>query len=265
MRKMYLGLLVMFCLSLYGQVAQAATFSTYPPKGTIHNAQVVYKDADEVTIQAGYGECNGKYWEITAATDLSVATVISGVAGGNNVYIYIDDSASYYPTPTLVGSLDEPVWSDTKQGWYRQSIGNEDDRMIGVIYIKDTATLMNTDWVGGNKYFVTPPTLYVTLQTNGNPNGTWQDTSVNAANYLPVNAIGAYVYANNRDADSTCTIAVSSYDNYGQSVTEYTWGDGYCRGWLYGKRGWSRRFKWFGADNDDNLFLVRIQGYEIDR
>lgn len=266
MRKMYLSLLVIFCLSVYSNFCFAATFSTYPPKGSIHNAQVVYKDADEVTVKAGYGECNGKYWEITASTDLNVATVISGVTE-DFVYIYIDDSASYYPTPTLVGSLDEPAWSDTKQGWYRQSTGNTDDRMIGVAYVSpapNAGVLFDVPWVGGNKY--SGNSYMKSILTGGTPNNTWKNTTVPLSDYIPVSSIGAQLSVWNSDVDGPVYISIRAIGAVNNRLTASSYGThAYILDWMYFSRDLSRNIQWIGSNGDDSDFDIIVMGYEIER
>lgn len=252
--------LVVFFMLVNVNFTAAATFSTYPPKGTIHNAQVIYKDADEVTVKLGYGECNGKYFEVTSATDIDLSTLISGVTE-DFVYIYIDDSASYYPTPTFAASFDEPAWSDSNQGWYRQSTGNEDDRCIGVAYVSATSgTLLELKWIGENRY----SGVTKSYTENNTPTGSFESTDIAFANYTPVNAIGIAIWMYSIDAGSGVVQVVAQSDDVANDIREYGWDISYCSGWIKASREWDRNVIWKGATND-TAPTFWIRGYEIER
>ena len=123
-------IVIVAVLVLVSASAFGAKYITMPA-GMIHRAYVTYKDTDEVTVKTGYGECNGEFWEITSDVDVDLSSSLP--SGEDFLYIYIDDSASSYPTPTIIGEPNEPSWSDAMQGWY---FG--DDRCIGAIWSPDT-------------------------------------------------------------------------------------------------------------------------------
>ena len=224
------------------------------PKGVIHQAYVDYNDSDTINIAAGYGECNGHYWEITSTLSHDMNSLASGE---DYHYIYIDDVNSLYPTPTFYDSTVEPAWSDLQLGWY-----NGNDRCIGVVWSPaGSATIMKFHTNSDLKYITDGEIKRVV--DNGNPTGS--GIIVEATAYTPVNAIAAYVEAWNSDTDY-CYVAAYSADNPWSYLraTSYS-GTAYAVGWLQFKRGDSRDLMWNGEDNDDDYFKLRIEGFQIER
>lgn len=226
-------------------------------KGTIKGADVIYKDSDEITVRAGYGECNKNYWEINSAIDVDLYSALP--TGEDFVYIYIDDSASTYPTPTIIGATTEPAWSDSKMGWYKG-----DDRCIGVIWSPSSGREIQNYVLSSDDYIMASANIH-TLLSNGNPNGSYQ--TCEATNYSPVNALGVYAVAKNSDNDSNVSVQVSSFES---TFTRDVYSSGYggktvISGFIPFERGDSRDLKWWGYDDDDNSFEIYLTGYRIER
>ena len=225
------------------------------PAGTIHGAFVDYNDANSVDIAAGYGECNGHYWELTSTTrhDMTSLDV------NDFSYIYIDDSASSYPAPTIIDSTAEPDWSDSKFGYY-----NGDDRCIGVVWSQGDSTIIP---------FVGAPDLKILGYSNGNmkevlhygnPTGATQVLETTA--YIPKNAIAVKIHAWNRDNDADCFVKVWSYEAGGSHVYGSTYhGQATAIGWVELGRNSSRDLNWYGQDDDDNGYCIEIEGFQIER
>jgi hypothetical protein len=227
------------------------------PKSTINGAIVDYNDGNTVAITAGNGECNGHYWEITSTMlhDMASLTTAEGYH-----YVYIDDSNSDYPVPTIIDSTAEPAWSDSKLGWYR---GN--NRCIGVVWNPSGSATITSFTVNRDlKYYVGG--VIKELLINGSPDGQWH--TLEATAYLPVNAIGAFLHSDNSDANgykvNVCLKpyeALSDWSPIMFKASKYVW----AAEWLSIKRGASRNLAWAGFDWNDNCFCVRLVGYEIER
>ena len=225
-------------------------------KNAIFGAYVTYKSSTEITVTAGSGRCNDTFWEISSSTDVNLSGVLP--AEEDFLYIYIDDSASSYPTPTIIGSTTEPAWSDSNIGWY-----NGDDRCIGVVWCD---TYGNIVWFQNNSNLetMTAPKIARVLE-GGNPDSTYQTLECTA--YIPVNATAVRVFASNSEADNDAVIVrVHAYETLANRLS--TIGRNSTAeviGWISLGRGWSRDLKWYGYDNDDNSFDIDILGFRIDR
>jgi hypothetical protein len=115
-------------------------FSYVPGKGDIKGLVLKYVDTDTIYLTAGYGECNGHYFTL-ASDELYDLTSLGSTEGFH--YIYIDDSASSYPsTPVFIDSTVEPAWSDTLQGLY-----NGYDRCVGVVWSFGNSSIVNFNTV----------------------------------------------------------------------------------------------------------------------
>lgn len=226
------------------------------PKGTINGSYVEYVDSDTISVTAGYGECNSNYWEITTKANHDMATLTTTE---DFYYIYIDDSASVYPDPTIIDSTTEPSFSESKLGWY-----NGDDRCIGVVRSPSgSATLVNFQNNYNNQYIYLSDTKQVL--DNGAPNSSWQ--TLEATSSSPVNTIAMMVYIENSDADRV-DVRVQSADgpdNYGMWVCDAGYQQARNRGWLPINRGASRDLKWWGQSDDDPYLDIYILGYQIER
>ncbi len=244
----------------------ASAFAQYVGvmKGTIHGAIVTYKNSTEVRVTSGYGETNKSYWEISSYVDVDLSAVLP--SGPDYVYIYIDDSASVYPAPTIIGSTDEPVWADEKQGWYRTTTGNEGDRCIGAVWSPSgSATILEFTSYEDAAYIVKDAETGIAhLIDGGNPDGSLQ--SISAADYTPVNAVGAYSLVTNSNSGDYVIVGVCSADNTVQClVTSGHSAQVHIKGWLQFEKNGNRDLVWFGEDNDNNAANFRIYGYKLNR
>lgn len=227
-------------------------------KGLIIGNIVTYKSSTEITITPGSGRCSDTFWETTADTDLNLSSVIPGTE--DFVYIYVDDSASSYPTPTFIGSTTEPTWTatSTNVGWY-----NGDDRCIGVVWFNSYGTIVEFQNNSSCEYIAIDDVIKTPLQ-NGNPNSTFQTLETTA--YIPVNATAIYLVGRNSDSSSTVQAQVAPYENTQTSVAALGYN---CTvkavGWIPIARGFSRDLQWFGLDDDDNNFTIEIFGFRYDR
>jgi len=223
------------------------------PKGTIQGAYVTYKDSDTITVKAGYGECNGNYWEVTGDTDHDMTSL---AAGDDWHYIYIDDDGSTYPDPNIYDSTTEPSYSDAKLGWY-----SSDDRCIGVVHGKSSQVC--TFYTNGTAYL--DDTGFCALVT-GDPNGSL--TFAEATAYTPVNTTRMLVCASNSDTADSANIWVAADGTHtsihGRYAASYD-GQVFLTSWLEVPKGSSRDLWWQGEDDDNNTFLIVVSGYQIER
>jgi hypothetical protein len=226
-------------------------------KNAIWGAYVKYKSSTEIYLTAGSGRCNGTEWEIAAETTINLYTVLP--AGEDFLYIYIDDSASSYPTPTIIGSTTEPAWSDSKIGWY-----NGDDRCIGTVWCDSNGNIFEFQNNMRQEYFVKAANIKQLIST-GNPSSTWQ--SLEATAYIPINADAVRLYAKNSDSGNAVQVCVGSYENNIDRIENYSGPGTYAiaRGWVFLERNASRDLQWYGLNDDDNLFMINIIGYRIER
>ena len=151
------------------------TYSLPPSIGCIKNAYVVYKNSTTVTVTPGYGEINGYYWEVTEAYDIS----LQPPNASDFVYIYIDHSASDYPDIEFLGSMDEPIWSEDKLGWY-----NGDDRCIGSVYSPANISQIEEFKTIGTVVYYKDIMALISLT---NPTSEWYSTTVDVDEITPVN------------------------------------------------------------------------------
>lgn len=269
MKKMVL--IFMFCvMGTIVLVAQDyAEVSSYygVMKGTIKGAYVTYNGSEDITVTAGYGECNYRYWEITQNTDISMEDFFP-LTAGEYIYIYIDDSASTYPTPTIIGSSAAPTWSESHLGWY-----NGSDRCIGLIWCADRWSFGQFTVQGnGNSIRYIPSEPMVSLVSGGTPTGLWI-TITNTSDNCPVNSTAVKVFAYETDSGNV-DLTITSYENE-PSGGSMGWSDSYelaCAGYNRGSiNGWiqlgaSRDISWRGASDDDpQSTYVYLVGFEYER
>lgn len=248
MKKSILCVLVLMAISSF--------LSAQTHKAIIFGAEVVYKSSSQVTVREGSGRCNGSMWEITSEIDVDLSSVLP--AGEDFLYIYIDDSASSYPTPTIVGSTTEPSFSSSQYGWYS---GN--DRCIGVVWCDSYGNIVDFQNNRNQEYILVGAYLKTVL-SNGNPSGSNQTVETTA--YIPVNANAVFVTASNSDTSASITVQVSPYENGGAAIKQRGYNTKlYAIGWLTLQRGWSRDLKWLGENDDDNSFEILIHGYRLER
>jgi hypothetical protein len=225
------------------------------PAGTIHGAFVDYNDANSVDIAAGYGECNGHYWELTSTTRHDMISLDVN----DFSYIYIDDSASSYPAPTIIDSTTEPSWSDSKFGYY-----NGDDRCIGVVWSQYDSTIKHFVGIPDLKIINCDATPIRTVLTNGNPTGAGEFLETTA--YIPKNAIAVRIHAWNKDTGGDCLVKVYAYGSGGSHLQASGYnGTATVVGWIELGRNSSRDLGWYGPDDDDNGYTIEVESYQIER
>ena len=97
--------------------------------GYADRARFSWKDTDEIYIDPGAYEINGKivWWDSQLTSD------IGSPDASDWYYLYIDDSAidesGVITTSELIWSNTEPAWSNSLHGWY-----NGNDRCIFAVY-----------------------------------------------------------------------------------------------------------------------------------
>lgn len=249
-------IVIIAVLALVSASALGAQYITMPA-GMIHRAYVTYKDSDEITVKTGFGECNGEFWEITSDTDVDLSSTLPG--GEDIIYIYIDDSASSYPTPTIIGEPNEPSWSDTTQGWY---FG--DDRCIGAVWSPSSGATI-TGFLAYEDGKIHHTDITKQIGTNMEPDSTWQDTTLACSDYVPVNATHVRVQAGGYDFSPSKTTAVVkirpkelTYD----PVNGIGYGTVWVKDWI--PLGASRDIEVYGQDDDDTL-NVYLHGWKVTR
>lgn len=226
------------------------------PKGYIKGAFVKYNSSSQITVTAGNGDCSANEWAITSDTTVNLSSVLP--TGEDYLYIYIDHSATTYPTPTIIGDTTEPAWSDSNVGWY-----NGDDRCIGVVWCDSYGNIVEFHNNNQLECIIIGSWIKDVL-TNGNPNSSFQ--TVESTAYIPINANAVFVNASNTDTDGVVYVHVAPYESsHSAVVNETPSGYAFARGWLAMERGWSRDLKWYGYNNDDNSFNIKIFGFRIER
>ena len=244
------GMLLLLCLVLI----MGATYVGVK-KGEIVGAYVEYIDEDTITVTAGYGECNGSRFELTSDASHDMTSLITTQ---DFHYIYIDDSASSYPTPTIIDSTDEPSWSDSKLGYY---YGN--DRCIGVVRNMGFVGHAHVDCFVNNSSQKYVHTNWRVLLTGGEPDYSHQ--TLEATAHIPVNAIAVSVVAHNTDTDDVVDISVGADEYQDSQLHMEAYEHAKISGWIQLARGGSRDLQWRGDDDDDDAFGVSLLSYQIER
>ncbi|EKD26240.1 MAG: hypothetical protein ACD_79C01302G0021 [uncultured bacterium] len=240
-------IVLMFAMVLFiNQMIYSTPYKGVESPGFIKGADLVYKDPYTVTIRTGYGNCNGKNWQITSEADLNLDN-INVLSGGipyseGFIYIYIDYSEVEWSNALVIndqegtdviGSVTAPLWSDDKQGWY-----NGDDRCIGVVWSPaGTNTIQSFCCIDGNKYLCD----IKRVQDDGCPNSIWQECEEYEENYTPVNTIAIYIAAGNSDTADHVRVCVAPYESPLENLTTAGYAEATSNGWLYIQRGWTRK------------------------
>ena len=113
-------------------------------------AQFVWKDADEIYLNAGAYYHNGTtdqivYW------DSQLTYQFQNLAASDWSYLYIDDSAvvsagtNLLTATELIDSTTEPAWSDAKHGWY-----NGEDKVIHAVRTDGSSNILEFHHDGGD-------------------------------------------------------------------------------------------------------------------
>jgi len=221
-------------------------------KGEIKGVYATDVDTDTIQIQTGYGECNGNYFEVTSATDHDMTSLASGE---DFHYIYIDDSASSYPTPTIIDSTTEPSWSDSKQGWY-----NGDDRCIDVIYSPDSAAETEEFYRYDETKYLWTHSEY--LLSNGSATD-WTNLSPSMSTMVPVNAKAVKIYAWNDDTNSLCQVKVANVENTKSLLINRSYIYASVSGWI--DLGTTKNIQYGGDTDDNNNYYIALYGWDLDR
>lgn len=250
-------ILVLTALVTLSNTAIASGLYIGVPKGTIQQAYVVYNDSDTIDITAGFGECNGSYWDIPTKMVYDMNSLASGE---DFHYIYVDDSESNYPDVTIIDSTTEPAFSESKLGFY-----NSSDRCIGVVWSPDTGSTVQEFINNSQQQYVIVDASLKKVLNNGSPDGTYKFLEATA--YTPVNAIGARIEAYNYDTSPSTIvfIIVASDTTTSSRILNKGWDCAYIGGWIEFERGDSRDLQWNGHDDDDNSFGIYLYGYQIER
>lgn len=249
------NIITIVCLACAGLAGAFANSYTLPvPIGDIHRAYIKYANTTTITVTAGYGECNGFYWENTSDTNVSLTVPTAE----DIVYIYVDFSESDFPSVVFTDSTTEPTFSDAKLGWY-----NGDDRCIGAVYSPaSSATINNFNYIGTKLIFT--GSLY--LEQSANPSATWQNTNVSAADVSPVIADSlALDFKINDSSSSTATrLTVRSAGNTAHVVGGSNVGNQAHNGqWLHVGR--TSRVVQHLSVGDNGTMDIRLRGWDIDR
>jgi len=250
----------------------AGTYSTYPPRGTIKGSYIVWSNTSGVDIKTGYGECNGKYWEITSDLDFNFPAMDHD--DGPCFYLYIDDSAATYPVlnnTSFTSSNTAPSWSSSKMGWY-----NGDDRCVATVYVNDSDDIAEFKVRNENEYFF-EEFRHIGLIYDASPSGSWDETSTltngnDADDETPVNCSALYIFMYGGHDGTDGMAWARAVANTNSRVGAY--GDGYCQtgeSYPMGDVGWietgtaDRSIEVFGESDDENKLLCQILGYKIER
>ncbi len=231
----------------------AATYTVPSGLGAIKRAYLAWKNTTSVKILTGYGECNGYYWEVTSDTDVDLSSILP--SGADWVYVYIDTSASSFPTPSFVGSLTEPAWSDDLQGWY-----DGEDRCLGAVYSPSTGATILSFNSDGLKYFINGQSIL----TNASPDGTYKTTTVDVDTLTPVIANSVFLSVRGQDIGSNTLIQIKS-THMSKSTAVMKAGDiAQMTTWLPTSVA-DRSVEWLGESDDDSAFSMWVIGYQIER
>lgn len=239
--------------------------------GMIKGVNIEYKDGDEIYISSGYGECSGNYFEITSTgtIELDNANVFDGTypTSEDFIYVYINHDSAEYPSITvdntsstdIVASLDEPAWSDSKFGWYRQSVDNTNDRCIGVVWFNGS-NIFQFENYEGNFYSGIVKEI---LSDATPPSADW--TFLEGTNYTPVNAVAARMHLFAYDDNTPVKVALRGYDDNNQQIIEQGYDSGIAHtGIIRFPKNGTRDFEWSGFTDDED-FHISIRGYIIER
>jgi len=223
----------------------------------------------QLSVTNGEGYVSNIYFRSAAP----ITHNITVAANTNVVYLYVDYSASTFPTTVvLTNTTAAPTYSGALQGWY-----NGMDRCIGAVVTTNNgagstggiipfARTVGGEyrWLGSNKR---------SLVTGGSPTGEWiYGTDWSAL--LPANCSHLYVNIDaEEDTDNDAAIGALTTKEIDDAVG--TVGDSptghllltaaefeaNTSGWM--PVGPSRRVSWWGENDDKNDFDASIGGYML--
>lgn len=120
-----------------GSITLSAPTQAMLYKGFCIRAKFDWQDADEININPGVYEVNGKivYWDSQLTSDIGSPSV------SDWYYLYLDDSeisaSGIITTAKLIWANTEPSWSASKHGWY-----NGNDRCIFAVLTDGSSNIV---------------------------------------------------------------------------------------------------------------------------
>ncbi len=258
MKKLIISMAVVVSMVLSSSAVFADTYSTYPPRGTIKGAYVDYVDADYIAIKTGYGECNGKYWEVTS----DITYQLTGITGPDFYYIYIDDSQAAYPNldnDSFAHADTEPVWSDTKFGWY-----NGNDRCIGAVWVNDSHDILSFLAVNSSDKTVDTYANTIKILIDTTSISSSFQTLTDSSTYVPVNATEVRLSVYVDDDGAPCNIWVTPAERVisaaGLRLSSYR----YANTTVWMPLDDSRDIAWQASADDRRAQIINM-GFKISR
>ena len=119
--------------------------TAFLPKGYLQRAKFTFNSTESINISAGVYEVNGRLVE----WDTTIEYSPTSLGATDWSYIYIDDSAVTTGTDLtateFIDSTTEPVWSDSKHGWY-----NGNDRVIFAVRTDGSSNILEFFHDGGD-------------------------------------------------------------------------------------------------------------------
>lgn len=244
-------ILILFTSLILNLSAYGNSFNLPVPIGAIEKAYLRYKDADTVTISEGYGECSGFYWEIPIPVDLDITPPTSQ----DFIYIFIDHSASNYPSVSIISSTTEPSYSASRLGWY-----NGEDRCIGAVYTESGTPTIRSFNAHETKVFFPG----IQILTNGATSGGYLNTDIDTNTLTPVFAKSLYLTSQSWDANDHTVHRVRSFSYPHSHYTARAYHACEATNWL--TTGTSNRKVLYKADdNNDDRVDIWLLGYEFER
>jgi hypothetical protein len=235
-------------------------------KGDITGMVVKYNSTTSITITAGAMEMNGNLYILSNDT---THTMTSTTASFDIHYIYV--TVGTPPNVSIIDSISEPIWSNSKRGFY-----NGNDKCISAVISRSGTT--NIDY-----FSVAPQSDHfirvhygraslLQLATNMNPTSAWQTPNTNESSVtLPVTSTAVKLWLSNTDVDAVVTLAATSSEMAAVN-TALADGEVYYTasielilsdGWV--NLGASRNVRIGGANDDDNFLSSWVTGFEIQR
>lgn len=233
--------------------------------GFIEGFMISYNSTTNAYITSGFCEANGKFYQLASNLDHTM-TSLTTVAGFR--YIYIDDSASTPPTPTIIDNVTAPSWSDAKFGWY-----NGDDRCVGSIYNPSGSAIVTPmSMIALSpkviKCMIAPS---ISMASNINPDGTWQTPNVSDGSVVtPVNAIEIHLtdaYNTSSDVANFCVTNAEMATLSSNIITNYIRLKGSLYMWFAGNvpLGASRNIKIAAENLEENTLTCSCSGFTYTR
>lgn len=248
---------------------------------TINGLQLEYSNTTTVTITPGAGIVGTNYFAVNSATNVNLSGILP--SGFDFAYVYVDESASTFPTNlTFFGDTQEPEWNADYLGYYHPV--NTLDRMVGMVMTPSTgSTIARFDNSGLDFILVEENLVNHDNDDSGGGGsdndgpGDWASPTTNTDTYSPVNAVAAYLFGYSDDgAPGTCTIAITTKEAAdldspitldGATATNarlqnHSYAEGGITGVL--NFGPSRQSEYY-AESDDDAFGYWTYGWRLKR